>query len=106
MEGVPELDVNRAARVYQDSLDIQVSMLDNDDQGAIIARIESDGVLFGKGDVNSCFPSCALGETMRYYICYKHLPCTFPFGGAKATSTSETSDYDICVGMYNLVVHL
>lgn len=83
--------------IYQNSLDILVAMLHGDDQGVIIVRIDSDGILVEKYDVNFCFPSHALGETKRYYICCKHLPFIFPSEGAKASSTSETFDYDVCV---------
>lgn len=41
------------ARIYQDALDILVSMLHSEDQGIIIVRVDFEGFLHGEGDVNS-----------------------------------------------------
>lgn len=46
--------------INQDSLDILLVMLHNDDQGVIITRFDSDGILIENSDINPCFPSCSL----------------------------------------------
>lgn len=48
--------------IYQNSLDILVVTLYSDDQGVIIIRIDSDGILLEKGDVSLWFPLHALGK--------------------------------------------
>lgn len=69
-------------------------------------RVESDGIPFEKGDVNPYFPSFAHGETRRYHICSKHLPCVFPSGGAGTTYTNKTPNYGICVRVQNFIGHI
>lgn len=81
-------------------------MLHRNNQGVIVVRIEHDGILVGEGDVNSCFPLHAPRETMRYYICYKHMPCVFLSGGFRATSTSKPSNCGVGIRMYSFIFHI
>lgn len=60
MESVQKHDVSRDIRIYHDSVDISVAMLHRDDYGVINVRVDFDGVLIEKGNVNLRFLSHSL----------------------------------------------
>lgn len=57
LKGAPEQDISKDNRVYQNASDVPISMLHSDDQMIIIARVEAEGVLLEKYDINPRFPS-------------------------------------------------
>lgn len=78
LKGVPEQDVSKDNRVYQNAYDVTVFMLHSDDQMIIIVRVEAEGVLLEKDDINPRFPSRISREARGYYSYRKHMPYVFP----------------------------
>lgn len=81
-------------------------MLRSDNQMIIIVRVEAEGVLLEKDDINPHFPSRISREAMGYYSYRKHMPYVFPQRRSRVTSVGETSSNGVCVICYGFVGHL
>lgn len=81
--------------MYQNSLDIIITILYSDDHEVIIVREDSNDVTLRESDADIWFFPIIFGGFLGYYVCSQHLPGIFPLGGVGSSFVDETSSHGL-----------